>query len=63
MHYEIPTAQQIKVYIQRTLHFTPVYHSAMRSCISEGEEEVARKPEGFALLVHIHLGMFTFASA
>ncbi len=29
------------------IHFTPVYHNAMQSYISKGEEE-ARKPLGFA---------------
>ncbi len=30
------------------VHFAPLYHNAVRSRISEGEEEVARKPAGFA---------------
>ncbi len=30
------------------LHFTPIYRNAMQSEITEGEEEVARKPLGFA---------------
>ncbi len=37
VHYKIPK-----------LYFTPIYHTAMY--IPEGEEEVARKPLGFAYI-------------
>ncbi len=52
VHYKIPTMNSnFECTYDVPYIFTPVYHNAMRLCISEGEKKVGIKPLGLALFV------------